>query len=377
MFQSKSFQPRAHIMRLQRSCLPAIAFLLLTAAPALASPVMIRIGYTSCAACHISPQGGGLLTDYGKGMDKAQSLAGGEYIPDPRQQNRRFRHDVRVVAAHTTSTLASGSSTNRLWTELTYRHAFWVTGSSRVTVHTGFEATPVTGISTTPGPRFLVNQALWEYRPRKGLEIAVGRGALPDGLGVSDRDPLFRRGLAARPGGYPVQAKALVWTDRFELAPYVFGPAGRESADRGERGAGVTGGINIGTRAVVGLSARLTRDAYGAAEVVGFYTRLGFGRWGVLSLHEFGEEERDTTGRGRRYAGFAQVFAAPYEWLVTSLILERLRSQAYEETRLRPEVQLRATNTFTLVFGVRNDLTHPADRPRRVYVVQLAVKGLQ
>jgi hypothetical protein len=28
--------------------------------PALAAPTMIRLGYSDCAACHVSPQGGGL-----------------------------------------------------------------------------------------------------------------------------------------------------------------------------------------------------------------------------------------------------------------------------------------------------------------------------
>jgi hypothetical protein len=44
------------------------------ATPALASPTMIRLGYSDCATCHVSPQGGGLLTPYGRGIDVAQSL---------------------------------------------------------------------------------------------------------------------------------------------------------------------------------------------------------------------------------------------------------------------------------------------------------------
>lgn len=46
------------------------ALLLLLAAPgALAWPTMIAHGYTSCAACHVDPSGGGQLTAYGRGMD--------------------------------------------------------------------------------------------------------------------------------------------------------------------------------------------------------------------------------------------------------------------------------------------------------------------
>ena len=37
---------------------------------AFALPTMIRLGYSECTACHISPQGGGLLNPYGRGIDR-------------------------------------------------------------------------------------------------------------------------------------------------------------------------------------------------------------------------------------------------------------------------------------------------------------------
>ena len=46
-----------------------------------ALPTMIRLGYVNCAACHVAPQGGGLLNAYGRSIDEAQSLRGGEYAP--------------------------------------------------------------------------------------------------------------------------------------------------------------------------------------------------------------------------------------------------------------------------------------------------------
>src|SRR5205085_7542172 len=51
----------------------------LSSTPALALPTMIRLGYPNCSSCHISPQGGGLLNAYGRGIDQAQSLLGGDY----------------------------------------------------------------------------------------------------------------------------------------------------------------------------------------------------------------------------------------------------------------------------------------------------------
>ena len=47
---------------------------LLIAGPAAATPNMIRLGYPQCQSCHLTPQGGGLLTSYGEGIDLAQTL---------------------------------------------------------------------------------------------------------------------------------------------------------------------------------------------------------------------------------------------------------------------------------------------------------------
>lgn len=44
-----------------------------------AYPSMVRHGYTNCIGCHYAPQGGGLLTAYGKSIAKAFSMPGGDY----------------------------------------------------------------------------------------------------------------------------------------------------------------------------------------------------------------------------------------------------------------------------------------------------------
>lgn len=48
----------------------ALFFLLLFCRSGLAYPEMIRHGYTSCTACHVSPSGGGITTSYGRSLSK-------------------------------------------------------------------------------------------------------------------------------------------------------------------------------------------------------------------------------------------------------------------------------------------------------------------
>ena len=82
--------------------------------PTFALPTMVRLGYVNCAGCHISPQGGGLLNEYGRGIDQAQSLVGGEYqrseggFANKVNWGGRITQDLRVVGQETVSSSTGG-----------------------------------------------------------------------------------------------------------------------------------------------------------------------------------------------------------------------------------------------------------------------------
>ena len=96
--------------------------------PAFTYPTMIRLGYVNCAACHIAPQGGGLLNAYGRGIDEAQSLRAGEYKPSTNSfatainWGGRITQDVRMVGQETVSSTAGGPVLGVFRNRLMYRN---------------------------------------------------------------------------------------------------------------------------------------------------------------------------------------------------------------------------------------------------------------
>ncbi len=93
---------------MNRAALPArlalgASLVLGWSAAALALPTMVRLGYPNCAACHVSPQGGGPLNAYGRAIDEAQSRRSGEYRPTDNRlvkllsAHGRIQQDLRVV----------------------------------------------------------------------------------------------------------------------------------------------------------------------------------------------------------------------------------------------------------------------------------------
>ena len=89
---------------------------------------MIRLGYANCAACHISPQGGGPLNAYGKAIDEAQSRRSLEYRPSDNQIVRllsahgRITQDVRAVFVEQGSWTGSGAGVQWFRPRLMYRN---------------------------------------------------------------------------------------------------------------------------------------------------------------------------------------------------------------------------------------------------------------
>lgn len=357
------------------------------ASSSFASPTMIRIGYSDCAACHVSPQGAGLLTTYGKGVDTAQSLRRGEYDPG-RDEHRRLLYDVRfLMAAHAQDSAAQPDVVKSSTFRFMLRSALKTSTRTRLSAIASVESPMLTsapaGTPVGGGANVVVSKALFEYRPKPGVEIAVGRDVLPDGVGLPDPQAFRRRQTDALGTAFPTQIKAFLWNDRFQVTPYVFGPGGDEERSVRQYGAGALAGIDLWQhRAVVGVSGRASRADAFDRNSAGVFARLGFGKWGVFAEHDVTSRvTRDVTVPTAQYvAGHTQVFFAPWEWLVTSLAAENVVVEgagAKRLYRLAPGAQVRVSENLTVLFSTRDEFRALSAPSSRTYSVQVAVKTVQ
>jgi hypothetical protein len=358
-----------------------------------ALPTMIRLGYTNCAACHIAPQGAGLLNAYGRGIDEAQSLRAGEYqaggnrVFQPLSWGGRITQDFRFVGQETVSSSTGQPVFGVLRTRFMYRNATELGGgfrfSAAVVGETASAARPNVVYDPPAAPtQVYVTHALLSYRPTRTLEFSAGRDQLPSGVNLPDLGMYIR---ARNQFGYydaPTQVKVFWWGKRYHINPYAFGPGGNERSGFHESGGGGLAEFDVlghqrtivGVNALRGVSRRMNRT------MVGPYARLGFGRWGVFAEHDVTLRQFEGTSTAasfRQDATYAQVFVAVREWLVPSLGFERLKvEKPYAEHLVAPRFELscRLSSQFSVGLTGRIERNVLTARTAPSLAVQLAMK---
>ncbi len=347
-----------------------------------ASPAMIRLGYTGCQACHLSPQGRGLLTEYGKGMDDTHSARRGVYDTDDSRPRRLF-HDVRLLTQLSSEVRERPERVTAAALRAWYRNStrvsdlFRVSGS--ISVDLPARAQEVTRVQPLPSqPQPFLRQLLLEFTPRRNVYLAVGRDTLPSGVEIADQATYIRARNVQGLTDVPTQVKLFWWTPRFQIAPYAFGPSGHELRPFRTSGAGVLAETYLfGDRLATGMSMRIARNPTFDERLTGVYARLGMGAWGVLTEHDLMRRGERAADRREfdQYTGYVQLFFYPTDWLVASISADRLRVESpYEDHRwyLRPELSARLSPHVTIAASIRDQYVQA--RRSTAFVVQLFLK---
>lgn len=360
----------------------------------LALPTMIRLGYPNCVSCHIAPQGAGLLNLYGRSIDRAQSLIGGEYQPSEAgwvkalNWNGRITQDFRTVMQQQDVSTDGRPGSQLFRSRAMYRNATELGKGFRFTATITGEnmnapRPPLAYDSATNPATVFVNTALISYRASKGLEFSIGRDQLPTGINLPDLG-LFVRSRN-RQGYYdsPTQAKAFFWGKRYLVSPYFYGPGGNEQTGMHETGEGLLAEFDLFGRrkTVAGMNLLRGTATNGDRTLIGPYARLGFGKWGILAEHDITNRSLKTGALAtfQQSASYGQLFWAVREWLVPSLIVERLRvERPYLERIDAIKLDLSARLTPQITIGVGPRLQHDrlTGRMAQSIVFQLAVKSV-
>jgi hypothetical protein len=360
---------------------------------ALALPNMVRLGYGNCLSCHVAPQGGGMLNAYGRGIDEAQSLRAGEYQPNQNEVfnklslggriDQDFRGVLSMQLSHTPGGPFQGVSRTRFF----YRNVTTLGKGFRVSAIINGEndlslrrAKPYEP-AARPGLA-LVTSALLQYRPRDGFEFAAGRDALPTGLNIPDQTTFIK--ARNRLGYYdtPTQAKAFLWGKRWLASFYGFAPSGREPTPIRESGGGLLAEYDLlgKGKTVIGVNSLHGSDRIGNRTLTGVYTRLGFGRWGVLGEHDFTARQLRASDRGARFgqhASYSQLFYYPREWMALSGIVERLSvGRPYAENLMayKGELSIRLSSNWTIGLRAGTQRDQMTGRITPIASIQLTAK---
>ena len=369
-----------------------VALLCLAPGSAFALPTMIRLGYPNCASCHITPQGGGLLNLYGRSIDRAQSLIGGEYQPSENPFIRdlnwggRITQDIRVVMQQQDTSTTDKPGAQFFRSRFIYRNATELGGGFRFTATITGEnyALPRPSLvydSPVKPAELFANTALISYRPTQTLEVAVGRDQLPTGINLPDLSFFIRS--RNRSGYYdsPTQAKVFWWGKRYLITPYAFAPGGNERSGNHESGGGALAEFDVfgKQKTILGVNFLRGISLNGNRTLIGPYARFGFGRWGFLAEHDVTDRTLKTGSLAsfRQSTTYGQLFWAAREWLVPSLIAERLQvGGPYREhlDAVRLDLAARLSSQVTISAGPRLQHDVLTGRISRSVVFQIAIK---
>ena len=340
---SESFRVKVHSVGAAFQL--AVVLLLIMTAHISAAPRLANDGALSCVACHVAPQGRGLLNRYGRSVDMDQSFSDRDFtgeimgLLDPKFADGKWKGAFGNVLAdfvvtgrfnHEFDVNKTDPTLSALYRQIVY---FGAERNFRINTELGFRDTGLADtalgshLTAVGGDRFFLKKLMLEWRMKgegghSGSELAIGRDYLPLGLQIDDHTTyilhLNRNGVY----DYPLQIKYLSWRDNSFWSAFLYAPSFDEQLNNREYGAGGLYEIYPFRRLAVGVQGVAGFGDQSDRLRVGGYLRWGISpKWSLLAEVDYTQfwDKGGLGMDGGQVTAFLQLHYTHTEWLVSSL----------------------------------------------------------
>lgn len=255
-----------------------LLLVLLSPKAALAFPEMIRHGYASCNTCHISPSGGGILTDYGREIssevlatwsreNENQFLHGGVKLPE----SLKIGGDIRSIQTYVDTPQVREGRWFLMHADL---EAAYV--SERITIDATIGYDP--GSPRSEDDNEFISRRHFVLVPLgESWSLRAGKYLMNYGLMIPDHVAQIRGGLAWNQGAETYNAELNYVSERYAATLTSVGGRPDDDDKQSERGVAFNGSVFFEPSYKIGISyfrGRTTEHV--DREIFGPYFALGF-----------------------------------------------------------------------------------------------------
>ena len=293
-----------------------ITFLLtfLSVAPLYSFPEMVRHGYPNCISCHVSPNGGGLLTQYGRGLSReVLSTWGSESevsflygkITPPEWLN--LGGDFRAVQTYMNSPALEQAKLIFMQADIAAAASY---KKFQLVASLGRQEPSTSNLS---GGTIISRQHYLNFRPTDELSFRAGKFQSAFGINTAEHIISIKRGLQWDEGSETYNVEAAWLSQDTDL--FVTAILGRPDASNLnlESGLAVRASVSLAEKHKVGASYYYGSGPRGNRHVLGPYAILGFSpRFFVLGELDF---QKNTLSSGISRWGLVSYLKVDYEFL--------------------------------------------------------------
>lgn len=310
-----------------------------------AFPDMIRHGYPACATCHASPDGGGVLTEYGRVLSEellstwsregeGKFMYGAVRFPEWLSMNT----DVRFIETYRKP--SGGPSTSMF--------IFMQADLEAAARYKKLEAVASVGYQeVTPSefPDFILSRRHYlTYRPTEKTSVRAGKFMAAYGIHTADHVLEIKRGLGWDEGSETYNVEGYYLGDGYEL--FATGILGRPdiSIPDVEKGVALRGALLLDDSKKAGLSYYFGTNAAQSRHVFGPFAILGLSKRTVLMLEA---DFQKVSAAGTSTTGLASYARLSYE------VVRGLHPFLTHEAGLNDLSAISSQNRYTYGLGLQ------------------------